>query len=207
MSRIFTTKGCVGCLKRVFMAAVAIHVGCGTGAEPIPPPGPPAGAVAGDFETTPCVHTAGDVDYVAECGALIVPENRSDPDTRLIALPVTRIPASGEASAEPIFWLGGGPGSSNLGYRRVEWFHEDHDIVLVGYRGIDGSVYLGCPEIGEALVSGPPMMSRECMKMQGEAAAACADRLTAEGIDLDGYTVLEVVDDIEAARSLVRDEQ
>jgi pimeloyl-ACP methyl ester carboxylesterase len=35
--------------------------------------------------------------------------------------------------------------------------------------------------------------------MQGEAAAACADRLTAEGIDLDGYTVLEVVDDIEAA--------
>ena len=50
------------------------------------------------------------------------------------------------------------------------------------------------------MASGLPMMSRESMKMQGDAAAACADRLTAEGIDVDGYTVLEVVDDIEAAR-------
>jgi len=182
------------------MAAVAILVGCGTAEEPAPPPQPPEGAVAGDFETTPCVHVAGEVAYAAECGTLIVPENRSDPDTRLIALPVTRIPAAGEVPAEPIFWLGGGPGSSNLGYRRVEWFHEDHDIVLVGYRGVDGTVDLGCPEIGEALASGLPMMSRESMKMQGEATAACAERLTAEGIDLDGYTVLEVVDDIEAAR-------
>lgn len=183
-----------------FLAAVAILLGCGTAEETAPPPQPPEGAVVGAVETGPCVHTAGEVTYAAECGTLIVPENRSDPDARLIALPVTRIPASGKAPAEPIFWLGGGPGSSNLGYRRVEWFHENHDIVLVGYRGVDGSVDLGCPEIGEALASGLPMMSRESMKMQGEAAAACAERLTAEGIDLDGYTVLEVVDDVEAAR-------
>ena len=183
-----------------FMTVVAMLAGCGTGVEPVSPLQPPEGAIAGGFQTTPCLHTAGEVTYAAECGTLIVPENRSDPDTRLIALPVRRIPASGEAPAEPIFYLGGGPGSSNLGYRRVDWFHEDHDIVLVGYRGVDGSVDLGCPEIGEVLVSGLPMMSRESMKMQGEAAAACAERLTAEGIDLNGYTVLEVVDDVEVAR-------
>jgi hypothetical protein len=141
------------------LAAVAIVVGCGSGEEPAPRPLPPEGAIAGDFETTQCVHMAGEVEYAAECGTLMVLENRSDPDSRLIVLPVTRIPAAGEAPAEPIFWLGGGPGSSNMGYRRVEWFHENHDIVLVGYRGIDGSVSLDCPEIGEALNSGLPMMS------------------------------------------------
>lgn len=179
---------------------VAIGIGCGSGQEPAPPPMPQPGAVAGDFDVTPCVHEAKEIEYAAECGTLIVPENRSKPDSRLIALPVTRIPATDESQSEPIFWLAGGPGSSNMGYSRVEWFHEEHDIVLVGYRGVDGSVYLSCPEIEEAMAAGPSMMSRESMKMQGAAAAACADRLTAEGVDLDGYTVLEVVDDIEEAR-------
>ena len=181
-------------------AAATILIGCGSDDEPAPPPKPPEGAIAGDLVVESCVHVENEVEYAAECGTLIVPENRTDADSRVIALPVIRIPASGGEPAEPIFWLGGGPGSSNLSYRRVEWFHEHHDIVLVGYRGIDGSVYLGCPEIGEAMASGLPMMSRESMKMQGDAAAACAERLTAEGIDLDGYTVLEVVDDIESAR-------
>jgi len=156
--------------------------------------------VAGDFDVVPCVHVAREVEYAAECGTLIVPENRNDPSSRLIALPVKRIPASGEIPAEPIFWLTGGPGTSNMDYSRVEWFHERHDIVLVGYRGVDGTVFLGCPEVDAAMHSGLPMMSRESMTNQGEAAAVCAERLIAEGIDLDGYTVLEVVDDVEAAR-------
>jgi len=179
---------------------VTILVGCGAGEVTAPPPQPPARATAGDFDVAPCVHVAHEVEYAAECGTLIIPENRNDPDSRVIALPVTRIPASGAQPSAPIFWLAGGPGASNMKYSRVEWFHENHDIVLVGYRGVDGSVYLGCPEIGEAMASGLPMMSRESMTMQGDAATACAERLTAEGIDLDGYTVLEVVDDIEDAR-------
>ncbi len=179
--------------------AIAL-IGCGSSEGPAPRPTLPDGAVAGDFDVVPCVHVANEVEYEAECGTLVVPENRNDPKSRLIVLPVKRIPASGETPAEPIFWLAGGPGSSNMKYSRVEWFHENHDIVLVGYRGVDGSVYLACPEIGEAMSSGLPMMSRESMADQGEAAGVCAERLTAEGVDLDGYTVLEVVDDVEAAR-------
>jgi pimeloyl-ACP methyl ester carboxylesterase len=89
---------------------------------------------------------------------------------------------------------------SNLRYKQIEWYHEKHDIVLVGYRGVDGTVFLGCPEVSAAMGSGLPLMSREGMAAQGEAYDACANRLIAEGIDLDGYTVLEVVDDVEAAR-------
>ena len=179
---------------------LAIGIGCGSGQEPEPPTMPPPGAVAGDFEVTQCVHEAEGIEYAAECGTLIVPENRTDPNSRLIALPVKRILASGSSPTEPIFRLAGGPGVSNMDYSRVEWFHDNHDIVLVGYRGVDGSVYLDCPEVEEAMASGLPMMSRESMAKLGAAFAACAERSTAEGVDLDGYTVLEVVDDIEAAR-------
>ena len=181
-------------------AMVLVSTGCGSSEDPAPRPQPPVGAVAGDFDVVPCVHVAREVEYGAECGTLVVPENRNDPSSRLIALPIKRIPASGEAPAEPIFWLTGGPGTSNMSYSRVEWFHENHDIVLVGYRGVDGTAFLACPEIDAAMRSGLPMMSRESIADQGEAAAVCAERLAEEGIDLDGYTILEVVDDVEAAR-------
>jgi len=182
------------------LAIVLILTGCGSSEDPAPRPQPADGALVGDFDVVQCVHVAREVEYAAECGTLVVPENRDDPSSRLIALPVKRIPASGEAPAEPIFWLTGGPGTSNMSYSRVDWFHENHDIVLVGYRGVDGTAFLACPEIDAAMRSGLPMMSRESMTDQSEAAGICAERLTAEGIDLDGYTILEVVDDVEAAR-------
>jgi len=181
------------------LAAAVVLAGCGPSEEPAQPQ-PQEGVVAGDFSVVSCVHVARDVEYAAECGTLIVPENRYDESSRLIALPVKRIRASGDGPAEPIFYLTGGPGMSNMDYSDVQWFHENHDIVLVGYRGVDGTVYLGCPEVAETMGSGLPLMSREGMAAQGDAYAACAERLTAEGIDLDGYTVLEVVDDVEAAR-------
>lgn len=184
----------------ISILAVIMLAGCGAHEEPAPRPQPPQGAATGDFDSAPCVHVAREVEYEAECGTLVVPENRYDIASRLIALPVKRIPASGESPAEPVFHLTGGPGISNLRHSQVEWFHENHDIVLVGFRGVDGTVHLGCPEVSEAIGSGVPLMSREGMAAQGAAYAMCAERLAAEGIDLDGYTVLEVVDDVEAAR-------
>jgi len=187
----------------VVLAAAMVLAGCGRSEEPAPRPLPPQGAVAGDYDVVPCVHVARDVEYPAECGTLIVPENRYDESSRLIAIPVKRIRASGDAPAEPIFHLTGGPGMSNMGYSDVEWIHENHDLVLVGYRGVDGTAYLACPEVTESFGSGLPMMSRDGMAVQRTAYAACAKRLTAEGVDLDGYTLLEVVDDVEAARQVL----
>jgi len=184
----------------VVLVAVAALGSCTQYEETVARFQPPEGAVAGDFDVAPCVHEAREVEYAAECGTLIVPENRDDENSRLISLPVRRIPTSSSEPAEPIFFLAGGPGQSNMEYSRVEWFHDNHDIVLVGYRGVDGTVYLSCPEVTEAMGSELPLLGREGMAAQGEAYAACADRLTAQGVDLHGYTVLEVVDDLEAAR-------
>ena len=85
--------------------------------------------------------------YDAECGTLVVPENWDKASSRLIALPVVRIPASRPNPAEPVFWLVGGPGGSDP----PAWLLEKHDVVLVGYRGVEGTVVLSCPEVGRLL--------------------------------------------------------
>ena len=112
----------------------------------------PAGAQAGDLVgAKSCTYEVGRFKYVADCGTLIVPENRGDPGSRLIALPVTRVRATGSDPAEPILKLGGGPGKSNMATGIVPWFIENHDVVLVGYRGVDGTVRLSCPEVSEVI--------------------------------------------------------
>jgi len=112
----------------------------------------PVDAQAGDLAgLESCKYEANNVVYDADCGTLIVPENREDPNSRLIALPVIRILATGNDPTEPIFRLTGGPGNSNLGFSLLPWFIEDHDIVLVGYRGVDGPVVLACPEVTKAI--------------------------------------------------------
>ena len=60
----------------------------------------PAGAKAGDLVLRPCDYKAENGSYVADCGTLVVPENRADPTSRLIALPVTRIRARSDHPGE-----------------------------------------------------------------------------------------------------------
>ena len=74
----------------------------------------PEGAQAGDLiDLKPCTYEAGKIKYSADCGTLVVPENRSDPNSRLIALPVIRVRALSDSPAEPIFYLQGGPGGTS----------------------------------------------------------------------------------------------
>ena len=118
----------------------------------------PADAQAGDIiNLKPCIYEARDVEYTAECGDLVVPENRSDPNSRLITIPITRIHSTDAQPAAPIFYLSGGPGESNVRFygERIAWFIESHDIVQVGYRGVDGTVRLDCPEVSDHIKNLP----------------------------------------------------
>jgi pimeloyl-ACP methyl ester carboxylesterase len=162
----------------------------------------PEGAQAGDLvDLHPCTYEAKDVEYAADCGTLIVPENRSDPNSRLLALPITRVRATGTSPTEPIFTLPGGPGIPNYGTSRVSWFIDQHDVVIVGYRGVDGSVRLDCPEVSAHIKNLPgDMLGEASMENMTDAYARCAVRLQGEGVDLAGYTVVEVIDDLEDAR-------
>jgi len=186
-------------ITMVVIASLSL-AGCGgSGNAPVTVP---EGAQAGDLvDLEPCTYEVMDVEYAAECGTLIVPENRSDPNSRLLALPITRVRATGTSPREPIFVLPGGPGIPNYGTSRVSWFIDKHDVVIVGYRGVDGSVQLDCPEVSAHIKNLPgDMLGEASMENMGDAYARCAERLQSEGVDLGGYTVVEVIDDLEDAR-------
>jgi pimeloyl-ACP methyl ester carboxylesterase len=160
----------------------------------------PAGAMTGDLILEDCEYATENGSYAADCGTLVVPENRADPDSRLIALPVTRIKAKSDNPAEPIFRLEGGPGLTNTEFSKASRFADDHDVVLVGYRGVDGSVRLDCPEVESALKHSTDLLGEKSFRAYGDAFRVCADRLTDEGVDLAGYGLPQQVEDMEAAR-------
>jgi hypothetical protein len=112
----------------------------------------PAGAKPNDLKLEPCTFKTKAGKYAADCGTLVVPENRGKADSRLIALPVMRIRATSGNSVAPIFWLEGGPGMSNMKFKPPAWLLTQHDFVMVGYRGADGSAVLNCPEAAEELL-------------------------------------------------------
>jgi pimeloyl-ACP methyl ester carboxylesterase len=190
--------------KRILISLLLLGVLLLASCAPKDAPAPviPEGAQAGDLvDLQSCTIKADDVEYPAECGTLVVPENRKDPNSRLITLPVIRVRALSDSPAEPIFNLRGGPGSSNLDFKYLKGLVDRHDFVQVGYRGVDGSVLLDCPEIGETISNAPDdVLSDAALDSYARASARCAARLKAEGVDLAGYTMAEVIDDMEAAR-------
>ena len=160
----------------------------------------PKGAHAGQLTLHSCHYATEKGSYDADCGTLVVPENRADPQSRLIALPVTRIRARSAHPAEPIFRLEGGPGKTNMKFKNASRFADEHDVVLVGYRGVDGSSRLDCPEVESAVSHSNDIQAEKSMRAYGNALRACADRLTDDGVDLAGYGLAQQVDDFEAAR-------
>ncbi len=160
----------------------------------------PHGPKGGDLVLKPCTYATEKGDYAADCGTLVVPENRANPTSRLIALSVTRIHARSDRSAEPIFYLEGGPGITNMDFKQASRFAAHRDVVLVGYRGVDGSVRLDCPEVTSALKHSADVLSEQSYEAVSAALRACADRLNKEGVDLAGYGLPQQVDDLEAAR-------
>ena len=154
-----------------------------------------------ELDLKPCSVKTKSGRYPADCGTLIVPENRSKPGSRQITLPVLRIRAVSQQPAEPIFYLTGGPGMSNMGFNPPAQLLAHHDIVLVGYRGVDGSVVLDCPAMQRALKgTGKDLLSPASLANLAKAAAEDSQRLQQKGVDLDGYTIPEVIADLEDAR-------
>jgi pimeloyl-ACP methyl ester carboxylesterase len=160
----------------------------------------PAGAHAGQLTLKNCTYNTEKGAYAADCGTLVVPENRADPHSRLIALPVIRIRAHSAHPGDPIFRLQGGPGVTNMSFPDASRFTANHDVVLVGYRGVDGSSVLNCPEVTAALENSADFLGQKSLDAYSNAFRSCAKRLEANGVDLAGYTLPQRVDDLEAAR-------
>jgi pimeloyl-ACP methyl ester carboxylesterase len=162
----------------------------------------PAGAQAGDMSLEPCAYATETGSYDADCGTLVVAENPAQQGSRLIALPVIRVRALTDDPQEPVFFLTGGPGESNIDYASefADRYVANRDFVVVGYRGVDGSVLLDCPEVSLALEGATDILSDDFFAAYADAYGSCASRLAGEGIDVTRYGLVQQVDDMEAAR-------
>ncbi len=160
----------------------------------------PQGAHAGQLTMHACTYATEQGAMPADCGTLVVPENRADPRSRLIAVPVTRVLARSSHPLAPIFYLNGGPGITNMTFPQAGRLVAQHDVVMVGYRGVDGSSVLNCPEVTAALQNSADYLAKASLSAYSDAFAACAKRLERSGVDLAGYTLEEQAGDIEAAR-------
>jgi len=137
---------------------------------------------------------------------LVVAENREIPDSRLLALPIKIYKSSNPDPGEPVFWFTGGPGSSNLHYWPSDELLAQRDMVLVGYRGMDGSTALNCPEFLDGTFK-YNMFSKEAISVMRNNICDCQDNWNQSGIDLSCFTMTDVIDDMEAARQALKYEK
>ena len=184
----------------IFSAVTLIFSGCGTSST-IKYPDPAEPAHNGSFNYEKGMYQLGEKEYTADYGTITVQENRHNSSSRLINLPVIRIHALSENLKEPVFGLSGGPGMSNMVFHPIDSLLKEHDFVIVGYRGVDGSAILDCPEVSEAFKNGEDdLLSEQSLQIIGEAWERSFNRLQSLGIDLNGYTIPETVEDLETVR-------
>ncbi len=161
----------------------------------------------GEFVSQTSTFKTSSNTYAADFGTIAVAENRNNNSSRLIYLPVIRIRSRSKNPLEPILALAGGPGMSNMKWMPLDSLLEGHDFVMVGYRGVDGSTVLSCPELVEALKAEDKLLSEEALKRISQAWRLSIDRLKAQGADWDGYTIPETIMDMEAVRRALQYER
>jgi pimeloyl-ACP methyl ester carboxylesterase len=165
--------------------------------EPPPSEKPSAEPVA-TFEEASCPFElpAGQVEgETVECGYLVVPEDRANPDSPTIRLAVAtfRHP-DGAAHPDPIIYLSGGPGGSGLELLYLSFdkafaplFAANRDIIVLDQRGVGLSEpALDCPALTELVlelldgeVEGKQLTDDEEGELFLETVLACEEDLSA----------------------------
>ncbi len=136
----------------------------------------------------------------AHCGRLSVPENRDDPDGRMIDLNFAVVPATGSTPEDdPLFLLAGGPGQAGVeAYGGAVFIFDDvnrtRDLVLVDQRGTGESGGLGCANLESDTL--PDAISDEEVLALIDACRAGLEQRA----DLRQYTTEAAVADLDAIR-------
>jgi pimeloyl-ACP methyl ester carboxylesterase len=196
---------------------VALLSACASGANASRPQAQVAQAASGHvatvprFEPAPCAKIQG-VEWLsnASCGYLIVPEDRSSPNGRTIALMVARHRAqSPEKRPDPILYLEGGPG--DIAPLEIDPiikanFIRDRDILVVSQRGTWSSkpalICAANNDFSRELL-GLRFYSEETKRAHLAASEACKRELTTIGANLSAYNSTESVADLADLRKVL----
>ncbi len=193
---------------RPFMLSLAIAATLAAGCSP---QAPATQATAGNLRTLgslqfkpctlPSAFLQGDP-LEAQCTTLAVPEDRSKPSGRTIALNIAWLPPrnTSDPAPDPVFFLAGGPGQAAVGtfpglapvFKDVM---KDRGIVLVDQRGTGKSNPLNCKAEGNEENSSDPAVARVWIER-------CIAELSGKA-DLRHYTSTDAVADLEAVRKAI----
>jgi len=144
-----------------------------------------------------------------ELGTFYAPENRNDPNSRIIGIGFARFRGPQHSKALPQFHLPGGPGNSYLmnlkadsrnlasTLKSLRKYAEVSDVILVDQRGWSdrGDMLKFDKEMPSEPLDQPASIARTTQAIVA-AAKETVKEYADKGIDLRGYTVLECADDV-----------
>ena len=143
----------------------------------------------------------------SEFGTLLVPENRTKPDTNLIELAFVRFKSTAKTPGAPIVYLAGGPGGSGIGTAMGTRFplfmalREIGDVIAFDQRGTGYSKpNLGCYERLAIPIDVAPSRELAVKELRTNANACLEYWRDVQRVDLAGYNTNESADDLEALR-------
>ena len=165
------------------------------------PPPPPPTTQGGSgytpvYEPAACQFNQPD-GYQANCGYLVVPENRDDPGGTQVRLHVAVFPAAtATPAADPVVYLEGGPGGHALA--GLEFSFEDRfapfldrsALIVFDQRGVGFSTpSLSCPELRQLDIDllDDILDPEERTVREIAAIEECRSRLTDSGVDVTQY--------------------
>lgn len=148
------------------------------------------------------------------CGYVLVPEDRTNPDSRLIKLSVLRIVSTREnPERRAVIRLTGGPGGPSLGAGRIaayqragtQKFREAADLIFFDQRGIGYSEAHFCRAVPRNFQYG--VSTTEGAERLKQAFAKCLSEAQAEGIAIDAYSTWQNALDVRDIRIALGYEQ
>lgn len=167
-----------------------------------------------DFEPefTPyvCPFHAAAPEYDPEefrCGYVLVPEDRTKPESRLIQLSVLKIKSTSEnPERRAVMRLTGGPGGPSLGAGRIrayqgpntKGYREAADLIFFDQRGIGYSEGHFCRAVPRNFQFGVSI--EEGVEKSKTAFEKCLREAKARGIEVDGYTTWQNALDVRDIR-------
>lgn len=170
-----------------------------------------------EFTPYVCPFHAQAPDYDPEefrCGYVLVPEDRTKPDSRLIKLSVLSIKSTSDnPDRRAVIRLTGGPGGPSLGAGRIfayqganaQAFREAADLIFFDQRGIGYSEGHFCRAVPRNFQFGVPI--EEGVERSKAAFETCLDEARARGIEVDGYTTWQNALDVRDIRIALGYEQ
>ena len=143
----------------------------------------------------------------AEFGTLLVPENRSNPQTNLIELAFVRFKSTAKNPGPPIVYLAGGPGGSGIGAATGTRFplfmalREIADVIAYDQRGTGHSKpNIGCFNRLALPLDVPPTREAAVNDLRKNARSCARYWRDIQRVDLTGYNTNESADDLEDLR-------